>query len=90
VTWMNKQFIKHDASKVIPSEQLALESVSNSVKEKLSSAAIAEVKEESSKSWRSCNNSLDELEEEIEEELKSAQTSVQRNRLPDGRILLGN
>jgi hypothetical protein len=68
VTWMNAQFKKNAAAKVIPSEQLALQSVSQSIEASLSSAASAEVKEERREELEELQQQLADLETEIAEE----------------------
>jgi hypothetical protein len=68
VAWMNAKFQKHAASKVIPSEQVALESVSQSIKDSLSSAASAEVREERREELVELQQQLVDLENEIAEE----------------------
>ena len=70
VAWMNAQFEKHNASKVIPSEQLALESVSASIQAKLSSAAEAEVREEKKERLEDLQRQINELELQIADETR--------------------
>jgi hypothetical protein len=68
VAWINAQFEKHGASKTIPPEELALESVSESIKAKLLSAADAEVRKKRKSDLAEIQDLLDALEAEIEEE----------------------
>jgi hypothetical protein len=84
VAWMNVQFKKHGATKVIPSEELALESVSASIKEKLADAADDEVREERKEELGELQRLMDELEDEIEEETKErAEARFKEIELPD-------
>lgn len=68
VAWMNAQFAKHAAAKVIPSEQLALKSISQSVEANLLSAAEAEVTEERRVELELLQQRLHDLENEIRDE----------------------
>jgi hypothetical protein len=68
VAWMNREFKKHGAAKVIPSEQVALESVSESIEATLSSTAKEEVREERREELEELEQRLADLESEIEEE----------------------
>ena len=82
VAWMNAQFEKHGAAKVIPSEELALETVSASIKEKLAEAADAEERQEE---LEELQRLMDDLEDEIEEETKErTDARLKEIKLPEG------
>ena len=68
VAWVEREFKKHAAAKVIPSEQVALESVSQSIEASLSSAANDEVREERREELEELEQQLADLENEIAEE----------------------
>ena len=85
VAWMNAQFEKHGAAKVIPAKELALESVSTRIWSKLSSAASAEVREERQVELEVLQQQMDELESEIMEETgKRAAERFKEIKLPIG------
>ena len=68
VAWVEREFKKHAAAKVILSEQVALESVSQSIEASLSSAANDEVREERREELEELEQQLADLENEIAEE----------------------
>jgi hypothetical protein len=68
VAWMNRQFENHAAAKVIPSEQVALASVSQSIEASLSSTVNNEVREERREELEQLQQWLADLENEIAEE----------------------
>lgn len=85
VAWMNEQFKKHGAAKVVPSVELALQSVSKTVEDKLSSAANAEVTEERQEEIEELQRQMDELESEIEVEAQARTAErLKEIELPDG------
>jgi hypothetical protein len=85
VGWMNAQFEKHGAVKVIPSEELALRSVTESVEENLLSAAAVEVREERQEELEELQRQMNELEEEIKEESQArADERFEEIKLPTG------
>jgi hypothetical protein len=85
VDWMNEQFIKHGAAKVIPSEPLVLQSVLESVQANLSIAADAEVRNERREDLAALQQQMDELEMEIAEEAESrASERFRKIKLPTG------
>jgi hypothetical protein len=70
---------------VIPSEQLARDSVSASVEANLSSAAQAEIREERGEELEELQRQLNELETEIAEETRSrAAERLKEIKLPEG------
>jgi hypothetical protein len=85
VAWMNAQFKKHAAAKVIPSEQVALGSVSGSIEANLSSAANAEVREERREELEELQQRILDLENEITEEAsKRTRERLKGIKLPTG------
>jgi hypothetical protein len=85
VDWMNEQFIKHGAAKVVPAEPLALQSVSERVRASVSSTADAEVRNERREDLAALQRQMDELEIEIAEEAESrASERFKKIKLPTG------
>jgi DNA topoisomerase VI subunit B len=85
IEWMITQFKNHGAAKVIPSEQVALESVSQSIEANLSSAASAEVKEERREELEELQQQLADLENEIAEEAANrTKERLKEIKLPSG------
>ena len=81
VDWMNSQFIKHGAAKVIPSEQLALQMVSETVETQLALAAeqkaraqrqaeLGHLQDEMAKITEPLRKQVDKIEQEIADETK--------------------
>jgi hypothetical protein len=70
VDWMHVQFEEHEASKTIPTEELALSSVSESLEFQLSRAAKDEIEKERQADIDAIQEMQDELDAEIEEETK--------------------
>jgi phosphoglycolate phosphatase-like HAD superfamily hydrolase len=85
VAWMNAQFETNGAAKVVPSEELALKSVTESVEAKLVSGASIEVREERKEELENLQQQMDELEEEIKEESQArADERFKEIELPTG------
>jgi hypothetical protein len=85
VAWMNAQFEKHAADKVIPSEQLALESVSQNIEANLSSAASAQLREERREELEELQQRLANLENEIAQEAANRTAErLKKIKLPTG------
>jgi DNA topoisomerase VI subunit B len=85
VEWMNVQFIKHGASKVVPSAELAFECISESLESNLSSSAEDEVREERQEELDELQEKIDRLEEEIGQEVsKRAADRFKCIALPSG------
>ena len=85
VEWMNAQFKKHGAAKVIPSEQLAVQDVTASIAETLRQRAHAEVSKERAEELEELRQKLQVLEAEITEEAgRRAGERFKEVKLPTG------
>jgi hypothetical protein len=85
VDWMNTQFKNHGAAKVVPSEQLALESVSQNIEENLRSAAEAEIRKERREELQELQQRLARLENKIARETANrAKERLKKIKLPTG------
>jgi EAL domain-containing protein (putative c-di-GMP-specific phosphodiesterase class I) len=89
VAWMTTQFAKYAATKVIPSEQLALAEVSENISATLLSRATAEVSEERSEELEELRVQLQNLEAEIAEEAQMrADERLREIKWPAGSIVV--
>jgi hypothetical protein len=85
VEWMNAQFQKHGAAKVIPSTQLAIEEVAASITETLQQRMNKEVAEERAEELEELRQKLQVLEAEITEEAgRRADERFKKVKLPTG------
>jgi hypothetical protein len=85
VAWMNAQFQKHGAAKVIPSDDLALDQVSEHIAATLLDHATEEVSDERYEEMEELLTQLQTLDDEIAEEARvRANQRFEEVKLPTG------
>jgi hypothetical protein len=90
VAWMNTQFKNHGAAKVVPAEELAVQSVSDSIAATLLSDATEEVSEQCAEELEGLQKKLKKLEAEIgKKALKLAEERFKKVKPPDGPEIVG-
>jgi hypothetical protein len=87
VKWMDAQFARHKAAKVIPSAPLALEAILQDIHKSILSAAGAELRQERKEELDALQRQFAQLESEIaEESTKRAEERIKKIELPSAEV----
>jgi hypothetical protein len=89
IDWITSQFEKHGVTKTIPPEELALETVTESVREKVSKYADQEIRSKYQDELEALQKLADELEDKIGEEAgQIAEERMDAIEFPEGYVVV--